>query len=188
MRIYSVREAVMKTRVMVMGMFLAAMLVATGTASAVEMKKGGLLGNSWASEVRQIDDTTLRITTRKKVSGDLDEVNKPGTTMNKALAGVKNGTSARAAVEAKNLGYDVIQVLGSRDLTQVQEKRNASGGLGESGFTFAPGHYSNEVELAIEVTVKLIPGMMPENPPEDYADVNAILMQFGLMDLFAAKL
>jgi hypothetical protein len=107
--------------------------------------------------------------------------------MYKALVGVQNGTSARAAVEAKNLGYDVIQVLGSRNLTQVEEKRNASGELGESGFTFAPGHYHNDVELGIEVTVKLIPGLMPENPPEDYADVNAILLQFGLMDLFAGK-
>ena len=182
----------MKTRVMVLGICLVAtMFVAATTACTAKNKRSGLIGTSYASQVRQINDTTLRITTRKKVSGDLDEVNKPGTTMYNALVAVQNGASARAAIEAKNLGYDVFQVLGSRNLTQVLEKRNAGadlgGGLSESEFTFAPGHYTNDVELAIEVTVKLIPGKMPENPPEDYVDVNAILVQFGLMDLFAGK-
>jgi len=182
----------MKTRAKVLSMLLAAvMLVATAIGCASSMKKGGLVGNSYASEMRKINDTTLRITTRKKVSGDLNEVNKPGTTMYNALVAVKNGASARAAIEAKNLGYDVFQVLGSRNLTQVIEKRNASadlgGGLSESGFTFAQGHYTNDVELAIELTVKLIPGKMPENPPKDYADVNALLAQFGLTDLFTGK-
>jgi hypothetical protein len=178
---------------MVLGISLVtALLVSVTTGVAVEMKKGGLLGNSYASEVRQTDDTKLRITTRKKVTGDLEEASKPGTTMYKALLGVTNGASARAAIEAKYLGYEVIQVLGSRNLTQVQEKRNASAdlfgdGTSESAFTFAPGHYHDEVELAIEVTVELIPGKMPENPPEDYVDVNAVLLQFGLMDLFAGQ-
>jgi hypothetical protein len=157
----------------------------------VKTKSSGLIGNSYASQMKQIDDTTLRITTCKRVSGDLDEVNKPGTSMYNALVAVQNGASARAAVEAKNLGYDVFQVLGSRDLTQVQEKRNASsdmgGGLSESEFTFAPGHYINDVELSIEITVKLIPGKMPANPPEDYVDVNAVLAQFGLADLFVGQ-
>jgi hypothetical protein len=183
---------IMKTRISVLGMLLVpAVLVAAITADAAEMKKGGLVGNTYASEVRQIDDTTLRITTRKKVSGDLDEVNEPGTTMYNALVAVQNGAGARAAIEAKNLGYDVLQVLGSRDLTQVQEKRNATadlgGGTSESAFTFAQGHYSNDVELAIEITVKLIPGKMPENPPKDYMDVNAVLAQLGLTDLFDGK-
>jgi hypothetical protein len=182
----------MKTRARVLSMLLvAAMLVAATTADAAKMKKGGLVGNSYASQVQQINDTTLRITTRKMVSGDLDEVNKPGTTMYNALVAVQNGASARAAMEAKNLGYDVLQVLGSRNLTQVQEKRNATadlgGGTSESAFTFAQGHYYTEVELAIELTVKLIPGKMPENPPQDYMDVNAVLAQLGLTDLFAGK-
>ena len=182
----------MKTKAIVLSRLLvAAMLVATLTSCASTMNKGGLVGNSYASQMRQIDDTTLRITTRKKVSGDLDEVNKPGTTMYNALVAVQNGASARAAIEAKNLGYDVCQVLGSRNLTEVIEKRNASAdlgnGLSESSFTFAPGHYHNDVELAIELTVKLIPGKMPENPPQDYMDVNAILAQFDLTDLFVDK-
>jgi len=190
--IYFVRETIMKTRAGVLSMLLVAtMLVAATTGCAAKMKKDHLVGNSYASQVRQINDTTLRITTRKKVSGDLDEVNKPGTTMYNALVAVQNGASARAAMEAKNLGYDVFQVLGSRNLTQVQEKRNATadlgGGLSESAFTFTQGHYYNDVELAIEITVKLIPGKMPENPPQDYVDVNGVLEQFGLMDLFAGK-
>jgi hypothetical protein len=165
---------------------MAAMLMAT-IAGCAAKNHGGVVGNSYASQMRQIDDTTLRITSRNKVSGDLEEVNKPGTTMYNALVTVQNSASVRAAVEAKNLGYDVFQVLGSRDLTQVQEKRSASAdlgdGLSESSFTFAQGHYTNEVELAIEITVKLIPGKMPENPPQDYVDVNAVLTQFGLTDL-----
>jgi len=182
----------MKIRNGVLSMLLvAAMSVVAATADADEMKKGGLVGNTYASQMQQINDSTLRITTRKKVSGDLDEVNKPGTTMYKALVAVQNGASSRAAMEAKNLGYDVLQVLSSRNLTQVQEKRNATadmgGGMSESAFTFAQGHYYNDVELVIEITVKLIPGKMPENPPQDYMDVNAVLAQFGLTDLFAGK-
>jgi hypothetical protein len=181
----------MKTRAGVLSMLLVAAMLAAATAHAAEMKKGGLVGTSYASQVQQINDTTFRITTRKMVSGDLDEVNKPGTTMHNALVAVQNGAGARAAMEAKNLGYDVLQVLGSRNLTQIQEKRNATadlgGGMSESAFTFAQGHYHNDVELAIELTVKLIPGKMPENPPQDYMDVNAVLEQLGLTDLFAGK-
>jgi hypothetical protein len=195
----------MKTIARILSMLLVAALLVAATADAAEMKKGGLVGNSYASQVQQINDDTLRITTRKKVTGDLDEVNKPGTTMYKALVAVQNGASARAAMEAKNLGYEVVQVLGSRNLTQVQEKRNATAdvfgegtsdssftfsqghGAGESGYTFAQGHYNNDVELAIEITVKLIPGKMPENPPQDYMDVNAVLTQLGLTDLFTGK-
>ena len=182
----------MKTRAMMLSMLLAALiLVAANNTDAAEMKKGGLVGNSYASQVQQINGDTLRITTRKKVTGDLDEVNKPGTTMYNALVAVQNGASARAAMEAKNLGYDVVQVLGSRNLTQVQEKRNATadlgGGMSESSFTFAQGHYYNDVELVIEITVRLIPGKMPENPPKDYMDVNAVLAQLGLTGLFSGK-
>ena len=182
----------MKTRAILLGMLLVAvMLVAAAAAEAAEMKKGGLVGNSYGSQVKQINDDTLRITTRKKVSGDIEVVNKPGTTMYNALVAVQNGASGRAAIEAKNLGYDVLQVLGSRNLTQVQEKRNATadlgGGTSESAFTFAQGHYYNDVELAIELTVKLIPGKMPENPPQDYMDVNKVLEQIGMTDLFSGK-
>jgi hypothetical protein len=159
-----------------------AMSVSLAGCSTAKKKSDGLVGNSYA---------TLRITTRKKVSGDLNEVNKPGTSMYNALIAVQNGATARAAIEAKNLGYDVFQVLGSRNLTQVQEKRNASadlgGGLSESAFTFAQGHYTNDVELAIEVTVKLISGKMPANPPQDYVDVNEVLAQIGLADMFTDK-
>ena len=181
-----------KTKVFSALLVMVLSIAVATTADAAKKKKGGLVGNSYASQMDQIDDTTLRITTRKKIAGDLDEVNTPGTTMYNALVGVQNGASARAAIEAKNLGYDVFQVLGSRNLTQTQEKRNASAditgnGDSESGFTFAPGHYTNDVELAIELTVKLVPGQMPDNAPQGYVDVNALLAQFGLGDMFAGK-
>jgi len=182
----------MKRKALVLGALLVLVMPMALVSCSTAQKKSGLVGNSYGSEMRQIDDTTLRITTRKRVSGDLEEVNKPGTTMYNALVAVRNGASSRAAVEAKYLGYDVFQVLGSRDLTQVMEKRNASAdlsgdGLSETGFTFAQGHYTNDVELAIEITVKLIPGKMPANPPQDYVDVNAVLAQFGLTDLFTGQ-
>jgi hypothetical protein len=101
----------MKTRARVFSMLVvAAMLVASTTADAAKMKKGGLVGNSYASQAQQINDTTLRITTRKMVSGDLDEVNKPGTTMYNALVAVQNGASARG---------DGSQEFGLRRVTGV---------------------------------------------------------------------
>jgi hypothetical protein len=186
------REIIMKRKAWMLSALLAmAMSVALAGCFTAKKKSDGLIGNSYASHMKQIDETTLRITTRKKASGDLDEVNKPGTSTYNALIAVQNGATARAAIEAKNLGYDVFQVLGSRNLTQVQEKRNASadlgGGLSESAFTFAQGHYTNDVELAIEVTVKLISGKMPANPPQDYVDVNEVLAQIGLADMFTDK-
>lgn len=159
---------------------------AVQAADTAKAKKGGLIGNSYGSQMEQLDASTLRITTRKKVAGDLEEVNKPGTTMYNALVAVQNGASARAAIEAKALGYDVFQVLGSRNLTNTLEKRSASVDFGagaENSYTFAPGHYTNDIELAIELTVKLIPGKMPATPPQGYVDVNALLVQFGLADV-----
>jgi hypothetical protein len=158
--------------------------------SPANKKSGGIVGDSYGSQMTQVNDTTLRITTRKRVSGDLKEVNKPGTTMYNTLIAVQNGATARAAIEAKNLGYDVFKVLSSRNLTQVHEKRNVSadlGGLSEREYTFAPGHYKKDVVLAIEITVKLIPGKMPTNPPQDYVDVNTVLAKLGLTDVFANK-
>jgi hypothetical protein len=180
----------MKIRAMALRILLVAAILAATAACTTDTKKGGLIPNSYDSQVQKINNTTLRITTRKTVSGDLEEINKPGTTVYNALVAVQNGAGARAAMEAKNLGYEVLQVLGSRNLTRVQEKRNASadiGGTSESSFTFAKGHYYNDIELAIELTVKLIPGKMPENPPKDYMDVNAVLAQIGMIDLFSGK-
>jgi hypothetical protein len=187
-----VHEEIMKIRTGVLSILLVAvMLVAAVAACTTGTKKGGLIGNSYASQVQKINNDTLRITTRKTVSGDLEEINKPGTTMYNALVAVQNGAAARAAMEARNLGYDVLQVLGSGNLTEVKEKRNATADLGngtsESAFTFAQGHYYNNVELAIELTVKLIPGKMPDNPPQDYMDVNAVLAKLGLASLPAGQ-
>ena len=86
----------MKTRAMALSILLvAAMLAAATTACTTDTKKGGLVPNSYASQVQKLNDTTLRITTRKMVSDDLEEINKPGTTMYNALVAVQNGASAR---------------------------------------------------------------------------------------------
>jgi hypothetical protein len=176
-------------------------LASSGALAANQKKaqKGGLIGNSYASQMDQVDDTTLRITTRKKVTGDLAEVNTPGTTTYNALQVVSTGSSVRAALEAKNLGYKVFQVVGVRSLSQNPERqtsnvseasttqrRNANadlgGGLSESAFTFAPGHYTTDVEIALEITIKLVPGEMPANAPNDYIDVEKVLKQVGLSE------
>ncbi len=161
--------------------------VAVTTADAADKKKkGGIVGNNYASQMDQIDDSTLRITTRKKVTGDLDEVNKPGTTIYNALTAVSNGGSVRAAIEAKALGFKVFQVQGVRNLSQTIEKRSASvdrGAGAETSYTFAPGHYTNDVELAVEMTIKLVAGDFPASPPEGYVSVDQILISAGLADM-----
>jgi hypothetical protein len=98
------------------------------------VKTGGIIGNSFASSMVRVDDTTMRITTRKRISGDLEVVNKPGTSMYNALVAVQNAATVRAAVEAKSLGYSVLEVLGSRDLSKVQEMRAASRGGGHPDY------------------------------------------------------
>ncbi|MGC3980871.1 MAG: hypothetical protein QM808_06420 [Steroidobacteraceae bacterium] len=163
-----------------------AFLLALPATHAASKKTGGLIGNSYASQFDRIDADTLRITTRKKVTGDINEVNKPGTTMYNALLAVQAGASVRAALEAKNLGYQVFQLQGVRNLTQSLEKRSASvdhGAGPENSYTFAPGHYTTDIEIAIEMTVKLIAGPMPATPPEDYVNVDQMLIQAGLAEL-----
>lgn len=168
-----------------LGLVLISIASGAMAADKVKAKKGGLIGNTYASQMDQIDDSTLRITTRKKVSGDLEEVNKPGTTTYNALKAISDGGSVRAALEAKNLGFKVFQVLGVRNLSQSLEKRSASqdvGGISESSFTFAPGHYTNDIELVIEMTVKLVPGDMPASPPAGYVSVEDLLKAWGLSE------
>ena len=162
---------------------LAMLLVATaGRVDAYEpVGKKGALKNSYASQMARVDDSTMRITTRKRISGSLEEVNRPGTTMFNALKAVTDAATVRAAVEAKALGYDVVQILGSRNLSRVQEMRAASKGETPTrDFTFAPGVYHDDVELAIEVVIKGVPGDMPAEPPQDYLDVNAVLKAFNI--------
>ena len=145
------------------------------------VKTGGIIGNGFSSSMARVDDATMRITTRKRISGDLEEVNKPGTTMYNSLIAVQNAATVRAAVEAKALGYKVLEVQGSRDLSKVEEKRAASKGpVPTTDFTFAPGVYHNDVELAIEVVVKGIPGEMPATPVPKLLDVAKILKAFNI--------
>jgi hypothetical protein len=163
---------------------IALLLAATGATAAEEfgkVKNGGILGNQYSSTLARVDDATMRITTRKKMNGDLEEVNKPGTTMYNSLMAVQQAAAVRAAVEAKALGYKVVEVLGSRDLTTQNEVRAASKGeTPVTGFTFAPGVYHNDVELAIEVVIKCVPGEMPSENNGKYLDVIRILKQYNI--------
>lgn len=162
---------------------LTAVLLMTGVvADAADKKKsGGLIGNSYGSQMDQITDTSIRITSRKKVQGTLDEVNTPGTSTYKAFIGVSDAAVVRAALEARNLGFKALKAAGTRNLSQTTERRSASscpGGICESDFTFAKGSYSTDVELAIEVTFDMFKEMPAETT--GYIDVEQILKQFGL--------
>jgi hypothetical protein len=151
------------------------------TAAAFEkVRNGGTIGNSYASNVARVDDATMRITTRKKMEGDLEEVNKPGTTMYNSLQAVQNAAAVRAAVEAKALGYKVLEVQDSRDLTSRKVVRVSGGSETSAGSrAFAPA-YRSEVELKIELVVKAIPGEMPTEAPGKYLDVDKILKAFNI--------
>ncbi|HTP39166.1 MAG TPA: hypothetical protein VMI92_06285 [Steroidobacteraceae bacterium] len=159
------------------------MLAANAAIAKDKTKDGGVIGNSYGSQMVVVNDNTIRITTRKRISGDLNEVNTPGTTMAKALQQVSDAALVRAGVEGRAMGYHVLKVVSSRNLSATEEKRNASNGQApETGFTFAPGHYTNDVILSIEVTVQGVPGAMPENPDPSLIDVDALLKKWGIPD------
>lgn len=152
-----------------------------GAVPAASKNKGGLLGNSYSSQLEQVNDTSFRIISRKKVRGTLDEINVPGSTVNKAFAQVADATLVRAAVEARNLGFKVIRAGATRDLSKTLEKRSVSmcpGGICENAFVFAYGHYFTDVEMAIEVTFDLT-NTRPADTP-GYYDVGDLLAQYGL--------
>lgn len=187
----------MKTKLVAVVM-AAVMVVAMGNAEAAKKKKGGLLGNSYASQFEEVTDTSVRVTSRKKVKGSLDEINTPGTTVNKAFTAITDATVVRASVEANNLGFKYIKASGTRDLSKTATKRFSSGqdgrgtttdsdgnssntcpgGICESEFTFAQGHYTTEVELAIEVTFDMYKDLPTDSA--NYIDVAKVMAQYGL--------
>ncbi|MGC3983141.1 MAG: hypothetical protein QM808_17950 [Steroidobacteraceae bacterium] len=163
--------------------FVSVLLLAVGvSADAADKKKsGGLIGNSYGSQMELISDSIMRVTTRKKVQGTLDEITTPGTSTYNAFNSVQNAAVVRAAVEARNLGFKALKVSGTRNLSSTSERRSASscpGGICESDFTFAKGSYSTDVELAIELTFDLLKEVPAEGT--GVVDVEAILKQFGL--------
>lgn len=160
---------------------LGILAVLAAPAHAADKKSGGLLGNSYSSQFQQISDTSIRITSRKKVAGTLDEINTPGTSTYKAFSAINDASVVRAAIEARNLGYKALKVSGTRDVSQTTEKRSASscpGGVCENSYTFAKGAYTTDIELGIELTFD----MFKEVPADanGYIDVDKVLKQVGL--------
>ena len=160
---------------------LAMLLPAQAVYAKDKAKKGGVVGNSYGSQFEQVSDERMRITTRKKVQGTLEEINEPDTSTYKAFQAVTNAALLRAAVEAKGLGFAAMKVSGTRNLSQTSERRSLSscpGGICEKDFTFAKGTYATDVELAIEVTFDLL-----KEVPADAAgviNVETTLKQFGM--------
>lgn len=144
-----------------------------------KVRNGGVLGDQYSSTLLRVDDATMRVTTRKQVTGDLAEVNKPGTPMYNSLLAVQQAAAVRAAVEARALGYRVLEVLGSKDLTRRETDREGGRAPGNS-LGFAPGAYPGDVELAVEVTVRGVAGDMPAENSGKYLDVLQILRQYGI--------
>jgi hypothetical protein len=137
-------------------MVLTGLVLTVAVAQAYEkVRTGGVLGNNFSSTMVRVDDTTMRVTTRKQAAGDLAEVNRPGTPLYNSLVAVQNAAAVRAAVEARALGYSVLAVLGSRDLTSPHE-------------------------LAVEIVVRGVPGASPPASGGRYLDVSKVLKQFGI--------
>jgi hypothetical protein len=146
----------MRWKLLPAAMTLGGLLLTVAVAHAYEkVRSGGVLGNNFSSTMLRVDDVTMRVTTRKQTHGNLAEVNRPGTLMYNSLVAVQNAAAVRAAVEARALGYDLLAVLGSRDLTSPQE-------------------------LAVEIVVRGIPGAMPPGGGGRYLDVARVLKQFGI--------
>ncbi len=146
----------MKWKLLPAAMTLCGLLVPVTVAYAYEkVRTGGVLGNNYSSTMLRIDDVTMRVTTRKQLNGNLAEVNRPGTPMYNSLVAVQNAAAVRAAVEARALGYNVLAILASRDLTSPQA-------------------------LAVEIVVRGVPGAMPAGSSGRYLDVTRILKQFGI--------
>jgi len=137
--------------------------------------------NSYGSECTRLSDSKIRITTRKKVQGTLEEVNTPATTTYKAFQLVLNAAAFRAALEARGMGFKALKVSATHDLSQTTERQSASscpGNVCQKDFTFAQGTYITDVELAIEITYDLF-----KDVPADMTDVidaDKVLKQYGM--------
>ena len=142
-------------------------------------KYTGVEKNSYGSEFSLLSESSIRVTTRKKVQGTLDEINTPGTTTYKAFQNVVNAAVYRAALEGNALGFKALKVSGTRNLSQTTERRSASscpGGICEKDFQMAPGTYVTDVELALELTMDMYKELPAD--PAGYIDVENVLSQF----------
>jgi len=142
-------------------------------------KYTGVEKNSYGSEFTLLSDTSMRVTTRKKVQGTLEEINTVGTTTYKAFQNVVNAAVYRAALEGDALGFKALKVSGTRNLSQTSERRSASscpGGICEKDFQMAPGTYVTDVELSIELTMDMVKELPAD--PAGYIDVENVLKQF----------
>jgi hypothetical protein len=121
-------------------------------------REPGVLANSYASEYEQLGTNLIRVTTRKKVQGTLDEITEPGRSTYIALQDVSNWALLRAAIEARALGFKVMHVSATQNLSRTTERRSYSScpaNICESNFNFPRGYYATDVEVAIEVTFDL---------------------------------
>lgn len=145
---------------------------------------GGVLGNSYNSEIQPINSSSFQVTARKNVTGDVAEINIPGTTVANAFEQVKAVSLLRAAIEARHLGYKYFSVSGTRSATNVKEKRSASkdtgGGIPEKAFMLSYAHYTTDVELVLELTIQLTNQVSNSNL-NDYVDVDQLLKAAGVI-------
>ncbi len=145
---------------------------------------GGVLGNSYNSEIQPINSSSFQVTARKNVTGDVAEINIPGTTVANAFEQVKAVSLLRAAIEARHLGYKYFSVSGTRSATNVKEKRSASkdtgGGIPEKAFMLSYAHYTTDVELVLELTIQLT-NQVSDSNLNDYVDVDQLLKAAGVI-------
>lgn len=153
-------------------------LVISAAASAGDQETA--MENTWGSEMRILEGDKIRISTRIRVAGDMDEINEPGTTIFKAFQNVQQAALLRAALESNLLGFDLFQITSTRNITKQRERNRVTGAAREGDFTMAPGQYSEEIDLGIQITAQLVKGPFPEPMPGDMYNATELLIAFGL--------
>jgi len=156
----------------------------TGCVTKTGANQGGVIGNSYTSEMQPINQSSFLIIVRKNVTGDAAEINIPGTTVANAFEQVKAVSLLRAAIEARHLGYKYFSVSGTRSATNIKEKRSASkdtgGGIPEKAFMLSYAHYTTDVELVLELTIQLA-NQVSDQDSTGAVDVDQLLKAAGVI-------
>lgn len=140
------------------------------------------LDNNWESTMHTLSKNRIRITSRKHVAGDIEEINTPGKSTNKAFQSIQQATLLRAALECKHFGFDYFTITSTRNITTQRDRNRVSGNVSEGDFVMAPGQYTAEIDLGIQVSAKLFRGQFPESRPSDTYAADELLIAFGLSE------
>lgn len=112
----------------------------------------------------------------------MEEINDPGTSVFKAFQRIQQASLLRAAMECNHLGFKRFNIISTRNITTQRERNRVSGNARETDFTMAPGQYSQEIDLGIQITAQLFNDSVPEASTSDIYDATKLLIAFGLAE------